>query len=160
MSGNGKFKDGDWYRVRIEPGGKWDVSRGENKTVFFEATMRVLGGPMEGEVAPWQVYINEKQNLKDQAIRRFRILEFDPVSMDLALLESAESPITGKECWAQMQVQFKDANNPSKGIYPPKFSDVMALADRIPGGPAHKAAVLLGNTATAKPNPEGYADNF
>jgi hypothetical protein len=155
MDGAKKFKDGDWYRCRIEPGGRWDVI-GREGTVVFNADLLVLGGEMEGETLPWPTFVTKKT--KESTIAKFdTIFSFDMTGTDLAILEDDEkSPLVGKEIWAKCSI----GPRPNGGFYPPKAGDIVSLNDRVPGGPAHKAALILGNTATKAPDPQAFADNF
>ena len=155
MSYDPKFIDGQWYRCRVEPDGSWDVSQGENKTVYYGCALLVTGGEMSGHVLPWQVFVTPKT--KDQALARFRVLDFDASTQDLSLLSGRDSVIAGKELWAKCEIRPK---NNGKGNYPPRAADIASISDRIPGGPAHKAALILGNTGTKAPDPDAYNDNY
>lgn len=150
---NSKFKNGEWYRCRGDAdGGRWDVSPGENKTPYFEFPALVLGGEMEGERLPVQWYVTEK--VKEQFHKRCAVLGFDSRTTDLNELPKF---VVGKEFWAKCEISEKAGG---RGYYPARASEVASLTDRVVGGPAFKAATILGNTGTKQPEADAYADNF
>ena len=148
-----KLENQKWYRCRVQAGGAWDLVG--NGTAIFKNPFLVLGGEAEGLTADWQVFVTAKT--KDRVNEDFQhVFEYDSAKEDLSKLEDPESPIVGKECWAQCDIQAKDKG----GFYPPRFGRVMHINDRIPGGAAYKAAVILGNTGTNPPDKEAFRDNF
>src|SRR5580704_1036442 len=99
-----KWENDAWYRVKVQPNGKWDTT--QKGTLFFGVGLEVVGGNMAGRTLPIQLYLQDTDESRGRFNANCQLLGYD-VEGDLSEMEGKA---TGVELWAKCQIQ----ENPNK----------------------------------------------